>query len=317
MPLILAIEPDRRQASRITALARNPLNVELIVTDSAERAVAAIAQRVPDLILTPKLLSSKDESILDARLRELDADGRHVQTLMIPMLASARSSGKKESGLLNRLRWSSEEDSSDGCDPAVFAAEIAQYLERAAAERAVKAAHEHDRAFHQQAVAPEHEPGVEAQRQAADEADAIESPQASADVRAAEPAPTEHEPAPLRDGPRQDDGHDSSDDVVAPPEDVAAFVNHLEAELGSDAAAHAPDAADANLPVRAADELVAEFAFDTEPWTPVPAGQPDQAPLHGTASKAFNPGPDDEWGFFDPDRVGFAALLAKLQEVTE
>jgi hypothetical protein len=25
----------------------------------------------------------------------------------------------------------------------------------------------------------------------------------------------------------------------------------------------------------------------------------------------------DEWGFFDPDRCGFAALLAKLEEITE
>jgi hypothetical protein len=26
---------------------------------------------------------------------------------------------------------------------------------------------------------------------------------------------------------------------------------------------------------------------------------------------------EDEWGFFDPDRAGFAALLAKLEEITE
>ena len=25
----------------------------------------------------------------------------------------------------------------------------------------------------------------------------------------------------------------------------------------------------------------------------------------------------DEWGFFDPDRAGFSALLAKLEEITE
>ena len=26
--------------------------------------------------------------------------------------------------------------------------------------------------------------------------------------------------------------------------------------------------------------------------------------------------PQDEWGFFDPEQCGFAALLAKLEEIT-
>ena len=84
MPLILAIEPDRRQAARLTALARNPLNAEIVVTDSAERAVAAISQRVPDLILTPKLLSSKDEAILDFSMRRARQAGwLHAERLAV------------------------------------------------------------------------------------------------------------------------------------------------------------------------------------------------------------------------------------------
>jgi hypothetical protein len=27
--------------------------------------------------------------------------------------------------------------------------------------------------------------------------------------------------------------------------------------------------------------------------------------------------PQDEWGFFDPDQCGFAALLAKLDEISD
>jgi CheY-like chemotaxis protein len=88
MPLILAIEPDRRQAARISSLAKERLNVELLVVDSAERALDALQERTPDLILTPHLLSPKDEAALDERLRELDAAGSQVQTLMIPVLAS-------------------------------------------------------------------------------------------------------------------------------------------------------------------------------------------------------------------------------------
>jgi CheY-like chemotaxis protein len=141
MPLILAIESDRRQAARISSLARERLNVELLVVDSAQRALQTLAERTPDLILTPHLLSPKDEAALDGRLRELDAAGLHVQTLMIPVLASSGRRGKKDGGLLNRLRRSKSDGASEGgCDPAVFAAQIEEYLERAAEERATLAA---------------------------------------------------------------------------------------------------------------------------------------------------------------------------------
>jgi hypothetical protein len=84
MPLILAIEPDRRQASRVTALTRGSLNAQIVVADSTEHGVSALDGRVPDLILTSRLLSPKDE----AGLRELDHAGVPVPTLMIPVLAA-------------------------------------------------------------------------------------------------------------------------------------------------------------------------------------------------------------------------------------
>jgi CheY-like chemotaxis protein len=65
-PLILAIEPDRRQASKIAAIARN-LEAEFIAAESAEQALATLETRVPDLILTPHFLSPRDESALDDR----------------------------------------------------------------------------------------------------------------------------------------------------------------------------------------------------------------------------------------------------------
>jgi hypothetical protein len=290
MALILAIEPDRRQAARITALARNPLNVELVVTDSAERALASIAERVPDLILTPKLFSSKDESILDARLRQLDANGQHVQTLMIPMLSSGRNSSKKESGLLNRLRWSSEEESSDGCDPAVFAAEIAQYLERAAADRTAKAARE------------------ESAREAAEHAAVDARP--TADVAPVEPSASTS----WSDLPLHATDAAPSEDVVIQPEEVTAHVDHVEAHSAIDVTSHQTLEAEVAEPIPAQDELVAEFSVDPDLWTRDSEGRNgSEAP----ASRTLTAGQDDEWGFFDPDRVGFAALIAKLQEVTE
>lgn len=146
MSLILAIEPDRRQALQLTTLARGPLNLELVVGDTTERAFEGLGPRVPDLVLTSLLLSPKDEAALAERLRELDAAGAHVQTLVIPVLGSEENGRKRPGGgLFGRLRRSSSpEKPSDGCDPAVFGAQIAEYLERAAAERAALAAAQAD-----------------------------------------------------------------------------------------------------------------------------------------------------------------------------
>lgn len=142
MPLILAIEPDRRQASKIAALAKSPLHAELVVAESTTKALAALGDRIPDLILTSLLLSPKDEAALADRLRELDSAGAHVQTLVIPVLAAASYRTRKQAGgLLTRLRRSKGKGAApDGCDPAVFAAQIAEYLDRAAADSRTAAA---------------------------------------------------------------------------------------------------------------------------------------------------------------------------------
>jgi hypothetical protein len=137
MPLLLAIEPDHYQASQVAALARGPLAAELVIADSAGEAIERLANRVPDLILTSQLLSPKDEALLTERLHELDAAGRHVQTLVIPVLTkpSRKPRPQQQAGLLKRLQRKPKASAPDGCDPAVFGAQIAEYLERAMAER--------------------------------------------------------------------------------------------------------------------------------------------------------------------------------------
>jgi hypothetical protein len=140
MALILAIEPDRRQASQLTAMVRGRLHAELVLGESAERALAALGQRVPDLILTSALLSPKDESALGERLRSLDGAAAHVQTLTIPVLASSSGRGaSRAGGVLSALRRDKTKGAvaaADGCDPGVFAEQCKEYLERAATERA-------------------------------------------------------------------------------------------------------------------------------------------------------------------------------------
>jgi hypothetical protein len=143
MPLILAIEPDRRQASQLTAMVRGRLHAELVLGESAERALAALGQRVPDLILTSALLSPKDENALGERLRALDGAAAHVQTLTIPVLASGSGrGGSRAGGVLSALRREKAKLAThEGCDPGVFAEQCKEYLERAESERIALAEH--------------------------------------------------------------------------------------------------------------------------------------------------------------------------------
>src|SRR5713101_9660568 len=86
MPLILAIEPDRRQASQLKKLVKS-VGAELVLADTTERALDAIGNRVPDLVLVPTLLSPQDDAALAAALRVI-ATAAHVHTLTIPVLAA-------------------------------------------------------------------------------------------------------------------------------------------------------------------------------------------------------------------------------------
>jgi hypothetical protein len=136
MPLILAIEPDRNQASHLDALARNHLHTELLVVDSAIRALDTLAERVPDVILTSALLSPREDAALSDRLRDLGAAASHIQTLTIPIFSVAQPAVRKKgvlAGLLKKRQTRSRDHG--GCEPAAFAEQIALYLERAALER--------------------------------------------------------------------------------------------------------------------------------------------------------------------------------------
>jgi hypothetical protein len=135
MPLILAIEPDRKQAGRITLLARGLPGTELVLADSTEQALATLGGRAPNLILTSLLLSPKDE----AGLRAFNGSGAPVPTLMIPVFASTTLKPNERSGFLARLPWtrasaSSAAPGTTGCDPAVFASQIWEYLQSATPE---------------------------------------------------------------------------------------------------------------------------------------------------------------------------------------
>jgi hypothetical protein len=142
MALILAIEPDRRQATKLAMLARSHRHTELVVTDSIGRALAMLDERVPDLILTSCQLQSKHRAALLDRVLEIDADGTRVQTLVIPALgapggrASQQNRASHQEGMPappHGMRGNPNVP--NGCDPVVFGRQIAECLARIPAER--------------------------------------------------------------------------------------------------------------------------------------------------------------------------------------
>src|SRR5438094_7684486 len=129
MPLILAIEPDPRQAAQLATIVHQRLGAELIVAETTERALGAIGNRVPDLVLVPALLSPQDDAALATALRVIAA-AAHVQMLTIPLLAASQKRSIPGEGVLARLRRSKPKPAApDGCDPKVFAEQIAEYLQ--------------------------------------------------------------------------------------------------------------------------------------------------------------------------------------------
>src|ERR1700716_3697753 len=103
MPLILAIEPDPRQAAQIAAIARNRVGAELMLAETTEGALDVIGDRVPDLVLVPALLSPQDDAALAAALRVIAA-AAHVRTLTIPVLSNGTGvTGKQPAGML--AKW--------------------------------------------------------------------------------------------------------------------------------------------------------------------------------------------------------------------
>jgi CheY-like chemotaxis protein len=140
--LVLALEPDPRQAAVIKQVVRDRVGADFVLADSKDAALAAITERVPDLILVTALLSPRDESDLTDRLRDLEG-ADHLQTLTIPLLAHAAvtSPKRKKRGLLSALTGEADAPvAPSGCDPAVFAAEVADYIARAEERKAEAAA---------------------------------------------------------------------------------------------------------------------------------------------------------------------------------
>ncbi|MEO6238374.1 MAG: hypothetical protein ABIQ52_15355 [Vicinamibacterales bacterium] len=135
-PLVLAIEPDLRQAAIIKRIVRDKALADVAVVDSLDAAIEAMRTAMPDVLLLSALLSPRDEDNLITHLKTLGHAG-HLQTHTIPQLASALQPGEERAsrGLLSAFRRKKGPAPAAGCDPDLFADEIRVFLQRAADKR--------------------------------------------------------------------------------------------------------------------------------------------------------------------------------------
>ncbi len=135
-PLVLAIEPDLRQAAMVKRIVREKVLAEVAVVDSRDAALEAMRTTIPDVLLLSALLSPRDEDELVAHLRTLQ-HAEHLQTHTIPQLAASMSDEDKPSkGLLSAFRRRKGTGRAPaGCDPDLFAEEIRTYLHAASEKK--------------------------------------------------------------------------------------------------------------------------------------------------------------------------------------
>lgn len=134
MSLVLAVQPDADQGARLTSVCRR-IGVEIVLAPYAPEALAALGDRVPDVIVTTPLLPADDGAAIAERLRALGGEALHVQMLSAPILGEPVAEPPRR-GLLKSFRRSRRTAAPAVCDPLVFAGELSGHLLRAVAERA-------------------------------------------------------------------------------------------------------------------------------------------------------------------------------------
>jgi CheY-like chemotaxis protein len=308
MPLILAIEPDHQQSALLASVLPRQVHAELVLVPTVEQALQVLETRVPDLLLTPLLLSTRDDAALTGRVRELDDRGIAVPVLVIPLL-SAEEAGpqvvQRPNRLLTLMRRPKTPIASPpkGCRPELFADQIDEYLARAAAERT-------DR----EALAPT--VTWNTTRPAATApllAELLPLPTAPSPISVPEPEST----FPLDD--QVDPGAVVTGTV--PQEQVMPAVEIAAPDVETPAA----DEIWTPLPMPASQLMAPLEGPSVKPRTPVrrprgrkaepTAAKPARVAQPRGVRKTAKP-MQDEWGLYDPEQCGFAALLERLEEMT-
>jgi hypothetical protein len=337
MALILAIESDRRQVNHLTAMVRARLHAELVLADTAEAALARLGDRVPDLILTSPLLSPKDEQALSDRLRKLNGVASHVAMLTLPLFAPVKSrTSTPARGVLSALLGDrATEATPDGCDPAVFAEQCREYLERSAAERDSRAPEtvpapidapeltiviDEPAPIEQEFIVAAPEPPKEPAGDESTDSDADDIDIDLSELLEPEPPAVQAAGADLD----QDSAVYELSDVSLEPEEIQTFVRP-EVERVERPAPAGQEFDDWQQVVEALqrESQRVQLPGRKDPPAPEPKAAAPVDPIGPRTTKPVppprhpRPQPEDEWGVFDPEQAGMAALFAKLEQLAD
>ena len=314
MTTILAIEPDARQASRLSTVLRGRRNTDVVIARSADNAIESLAGRVPDVLLTSQLLSPQDEARLADWLKELGPAGARVQSLTIPILAPKAAPQQPQRGLLAGLRRRSGNEAPHGCESRIFADHVSAYLDQCVTD----------------AVPSDIVPAA---------------PTLVPETIAAEPVLLEAAPEPMIPEPTdtvvtevhvaesvqssalEDEGLwllTGSPQVIEFTDEPAAREHHalpagmvpaasLVLTLPQDVRPDAPFEVVFEPPevITVRDDGCDTVARRTSSLVAAQPAAPEDSGLKLTAQV------QDEWGFFDPAKCGFSALLDKLDEIAD
>jgi hypothetical protein len=134
--LIVAVEPDQKQAAELKSLLERQFGADLVLSATTSGALSKVGKRIPELVLTSALIPPKDEASLMQWLRTLGPAAAHVQTVTIPVLAAQEPEAPRRGGGLSFVREKPLQTAPDSCDPSVFADWITVYLQLASTSRA-------------------------------------------------------------------------------------------------------------------------------------------------------------------------------------
>ena len=342
MTLILAVEPDTRQAARLSSVLRGRRHTEVVVAKSADAALETMQGRVPNVLLTSQLLSPQDEARLADWLKDLGPAGTRIQALTIPILApKATTEAPQRGGLLSSFRRRTKQ-APQGCEPRMFAEHVSAYLDQGLVEGVEDVTQE----LAPVAEASTAEPML---LEAAPEPVLFEA--------APEPVPCEPTPEPMvyeltSPDPAPEPAPDTlvTEVLVSPPhaaeEDEGLWLltrSPQVIEFTDGPSSTDPDTLPLELfPPHPSPQVLTlpsevrpmaplEVVFEPPPVITVRDDFDDRALRRAVTEAAPPPAvlvpldaaPDplepvqDEWGLFDPSKCGFAALLEKLDEITD
>jgi hypothetical protein len=133
MARILAIESDPKRRYFLSKFVREHVQAKLVVVPSVRAAIASIAERTPDLIIAPTLLSPPDEAELLTYMKGLDS-APYIQMMTVPaldMLANAPAEGTRRRGFFGEVFNRRPTSLGLQYDRGMVAAQIVDGLERA------------------------------------------------------------------------------------------------------------------------------------------------------------------------------------------